>query len=74
MFGGSPSLSTTLFAHFQRWGRFCLCGGYCPDNILGELGLVAPIVASRFLQNIHPIFIGGCRGQQFKSTLLLSSP
>jgi hypothetical protein len=33
-----------------------------PSMYLGNWGLVAPIVASRFLQNNHPILIKGYKG------------
>ncbi len=48
---GSPSLLINFFSHFQGQGRFFFCGGYRLDNVLKELGFVAPIITSRFLQD-----------------------
>jgi hypothetical protein len=33
---GSLSSSTNLFAHLQRWGRFCFYEGYHSSNVLGD--------------------------------------
>lgn len=54
--------------HFQRWGRSCFYGDYHFDNIFKELGachLNSHIqIFARWLSS----FMGGCKGQQFRST------
>jgi hypothetical protein len=58
MFGCSLSLLIGSSSHLQRWDRSYFCENYHPSNVPGELGLVAPIITFKFLQDNRPFLLG----------------